>query len=182
MAACRQLEPLPPSQILRENIKMTQIEMDEIRELLWNFQAIKRFEGAAKVLLRRNGVATAPEHNARTILVNYGILADILEVSVGAATGLSWQEKDDMPSEAAVAIDAYLKKQPENGLETLNKAVYRAFLEQANPSGIATLEIDEENDLKGKIERLERLTASYRSQLKSGKKKKSQTSGEPATT
>jgi len=166
---------------LRENFKMTFIEMDETRELQWNFRAIKRFEGAAKVLLRRNGVANASEHTAKTILVSYGLQADILEVAVGAATGLSWQEKDDNPSETALAIDGYLKRQPENSLETLGRAIYRAFLEQASPSGIATLEIDEENDLRGKIERLEKLTANYRAQLKSGKKK-SRTSGESATT
>ena len=160
---------------------MTTIEMDITRELQWNFRAIKNFEGAAKVLMRRNGVANASEHTAKTILATYGLQADILEAAVGAAASLSWQEKDDTPSEAAVAIDGYLKKQPDNGLETLGRAVYRAFLEQASPSGIATLEIDEENDLRGKIERLEKLTASYRVQLKS-QKKKSQTSGEPATT
>lgn len=160
---------------------MTTIEMDITRELQWNFRAIKNFEGAAKVLMRRNGVANASEHTAKTILATYGLQADILEAAVGAAASLSWQEKDDTPSEAAVAIDGYLKKQPDNGLETLGRAVYRAFLEQASPSGIATLEIDEENDLRGKIERLEKLTASYRVQLKS-QKKKSQTSGGPATT
>lgn len=160
---------------------MTQIEMDITRELNWNFRAIKNFEGAAKVLMRRNGVSNASEHTAKTILAGYGLQAEILEVAVGASTGLSWQEKDDNPSEVALAIDGYLKKQPSNSLETLGRAIYRAFLEQASPSGIATLEIDEENEIKGKIERLERLTANYRAQLKS-QKKKSQTSGGPATT
>jgi len=160
---------------------MTSIEMDKLREIKWTFQAIKKFEGAAKVLLRRNGVTNASEHTAKTILASYGLQADILEVAVGAATGSSWQEKDDQPSEAAMAIDGYLKKQPDNSLEALGRAVYRAFLEQASPSGIATLEIDEENNLKAKIEKLEKLTANYRAQLKN-QKKKSQTSGEPVTT
>jgi len=161
---------------------MTQIEMDKPRELRWTFSAIKRFEGAAKVLLRRQGVNNVPQQTAKSILAMYGLQADILEVAVGAATGLSWQEEDDKPSEAAQAIDGYLK-QPENSLESLGRAVYRAFLEAADPSGIAiaALEIDEESNLKVKIEKLEKLTTSFKAQLKAPKKK-SKTSGEPATT
>lgn len=159
---------------------MTNIEMDKSRELRWTVGAIKRFSGAARMILRKEGVANLSEFTAKRILAAYGIREDILEIAIGEAAELSLQEDDDKSSEASRAMDSYLKR-PGNSLESLGRAVYRAFLEAADPSGIATLEIDEETNLKVKVEKLEKLTASYRAQLKS-QKKKSQTSGEPVTT
>jgi len=161
---------------------MTQIEMDKPRELRWTIGAIKRFSGAARMILRRDGVANIADLTPKHILARYGVREDIMEIAIGEAAGLSLQEDDDRSTEASRAMDCYLKISG-NSLETLGRAIYRSFLVCTDPSGIATLEIDEEENLKAKIEKLEALTASYRAQLKVPKKKsKSKTSGEPATT
>ena len=151
---------------------MTLIEMDEPREIVWDFAAIKNFERGAKEVLRRQGVNVS-QHIAKTIFINYGKQAEIIEVAVGAATRLSYVETKGQPSPAAEAIQGYLSREG-TGLDDLAMSLYKAFLEAADPSFIPILEIDEEENAQKKIMKLEALLRTL--------KLKSPDSGESSTT
>lgn len=127
---------------------MAQIEMDNIRDVAWNFTAIKNFEQRAKAILSRlhvtipnilliDGkpveVGTVPVANATALklLASFGKMAEILEVAVGASTGLSWLEAKGQPSEAAVAIDGWMARG--NRLDSLAELVYGEFLRASDP-------------------------------------------------
>ena len=131
---------------------MTQIEMDELREIKWTFPAIKNFEQRAKAVLGRlkvevpniqivNGiphnVGNVPVANASAhhILASFGRVAEILEVAVAASTGLSWMETKGQPSPAAVAIQGWLEHG--NSLDSLAELVYEEFLRASDPLAYA---------------------------------------------
>ncbi|MCK9571063.1 hypothetical protein M0R72_19095 [Candidatus Pacearchaeota archaeon] len=118
------------------------LDMDESRELKWTFGAIKNFEKRGREILKRldlknergQAVANIPTH-AGYLLANFLKISDILEAAVAAATRLSGMEgKKGEPSEASTAIESYLQ----NGgdLESLQKAVYKAYLVANDPSSI----------------------------------------------
>lgn len=127
---------------------MTQVEMDELREVKWNFSSIKNFEARVKTILVRlhatvpnimiiDGkaveVGTVPVANATAhlILARFGKLAEILEVAVGASMGLSWLEVKGQPSAAALAIDGWMARG--NSLDDLGELLYGEFLRASNP-------------------------------------------------
>jgi len=118
------------------------LDMDETRELKWTFGAIKTFDKRGREILKRldikndrgQAVANIPTHSGY-LLANFLKISDILEAAVAAATGLSGLEgKKGEPSEASAAIEGYLQ----NGgdLESLQKAVYKAYLVTNDPSSI----------------------------------------------
>jgi hypothetical protein len=110
------------------------LDMDEPRELRWNFRNLQRFEGRAKDILKRHEVFRPgmPIHTGY-ILSNYIKIADILEAAVGVATGLSALEnKKGEPSEAAQAIQGYLEKG--GSIERLQREVYHSYLMVNDPS------------------------------------------------
>ncbi len=130
----------------------TILDMDESRELKWNFGAIKNFEKRGREILKRldlknergQPIATTPMH-AGFILANFLRISDILEAAVGAATGLSGLEgKKGEPSEASAAIDGYLQRG--GSIETLQNEIYRAYLVSADPSSISEWEANRERE------------------------------------
>ena len=134
---------------------MTQVEMDELRTVNWNFTAIKNFEVRSKTILGRlhatvpnimiiDGKAveagTVPVANATAhlILARFGKVAEILEAAVGASTGLSWLEAKGQPSAAALAIDGWMARG--NSLDDLGELLYGEFLRASNPLAFAERE------------------------------------------
>ena len=122
------------------------LNMDQERELKWTFAAIKNFEKRGREILKRldirneksQPVANIPTH-AGYILANFMRISDLLEAAIAASTGLSGLEgKKGEPSEASQAIEAYLASGGD--LETLQQAVYKAYLISADPSGIPAWE------------------------------------------
>jgi hypothetical protein len=130
----------------------TMLEMDEPREIKWNFSAIKNFEMRSKMILTRLHVTipnivkidgraveagTVPIANATAlrILGDFVKMAEILEVAVGAATGLSYLEIKGEPSPAAKAIDCWMAKG--NSLDDLAETLYGEFLHASNPLAFA---------------------------------------------
>lgn len=117
------------------------LDMDESRELKWTFGAIKTFEKRSREILKRmdikdergRAVANVPTH-AGFLLANFLRISDILEAAVGAACGLSALDGKDKPSEAAIAIDEYMSRG--GSLESLQQAIYRAYLVANDPSSI----------------------------------------------
>lgn len=118
------------------------LNMDQERELKWTFAAIKSFEKRGREILKRldirndkgQPVANIPTH-AGYILANFMRISDLLEAAVAASTGLSGLEGNKgEPSEASKAIEAYLASGGD--LESLQQAVYKAYLMSADPSGI----------------------------------------------
>lgn len=131
---------------------MTQIEMDELRELKWNFTAIKNFEQRSKAVLGRlkveipniqviggvpHNAGNVPVANATAhhILISFVRMAEVLEVAVAASTGLSWMEAKGQPSPAAVAIQGYIERG--NSLNSLADLVYEEFLRASDPLAYA---------------------------------------------
>jgi hypothetical protein len=131
---------------------MTQIEMDQLREMKWTFTAIKNFEHRSKEILKRLGVeipniqvldgkpiavGTVPIANAtyQLIMSQFGRMAEILEVSVGASTGLSWLEAKGQPSAAALAIQGYTERG--NSLDSLAELTYEELLRASDPLAYA---------------------------------------------
>lgn len=134
---------------------MVQVEMDELREVKWNFKNIKDFEVRAKAILGRlhvtiqnimmiDGkpveVGTVPIANATAylLLARFGKVAEILEVAVGCSTGLSWLEAKGEPSAAAGAIDGWMARG--NSLEDLAELLYGEFLRTSDPLAFAERE------------------------------------------
>lgn len=122
------------------------LDMDVARELKWTFGAIKNFEKRGREILKRmdiknergQTIATSPM-SAGTILANFLRIAEILEASVAASTGLSGLEgKKGEPSEAARAIDGYIERG--GNIEDLQNLVYKAYLLSSDPSSIAPWE------------------------------------------
>lgn len=131
---------------------MTQIEMDELREMVWTFLAIKNFEKRSKEILKRLGVeipniqvidgkamavGTVPVANATAhmILGQFVRMAEVLEVAVAASTSLSWMEVKGQPSPAAVAIQGYMERG--NSMDSLAELVYDEFLRSSDPLAFA---------------------------------------------
>ena len=112
------------------------LDMDEIRELRWNFRNMQRFESRAEDVLKRHEVFKPglPIHTGY-VLANFLKIADILEAAVAAATGISGMEgKKGEPSEASVAIQGYLDLGGD--LETLQREVYHSYLVVNDPSSV----------------------------------------------
>lgn len=126
----------------------TILDMDEPREIAWNFRAIKNFEQRSKNILTRlqvtvpniviqNGRAidggTIPiaNANANRIMATFVNMAEILEVAVGAATGLSYFDVKGEPSQAAKAIDGWLAGG--KSMNDLGNALYAEFLRTSDP-------------------------------------------------
>jgi hypothetical protein len=112
------------------------LDMDQTRELRWDFRSMQRFESRAKDILKRHEVFKPglPIH-ASFIIANYLKIADILEAAVAAACGISGLEgKKGESSEAVQAIQGYLDKGGD--LETLQREVYHSYLVVNDPSSI----------------------------------------------
>jgi hypothetical protein len=118
------------------------LDMDETRELRWNFRNMQKFETRAKDLIKRLDLKNdrgQPIYNMAIntgfVLANFIKIADILEAAVAAATGISGLEgKKGEPSEASVAIQGYLDRAGD--LETLQREIYRSYLVVNDPSYI----------------------------------------------
>lgn len=134
---------------------MTILEMDEPREINWNFRAIKNFEQRSKNILTRlqvtipniviqNGRAidggTIPiaNANANRIMATFVNMAEILEVAVGAATGLSYIEAKGEPSKAAQAIDGWMAAG--KSMNDLGNALYAEFVRASDPLAFARIQ------------------------------------------
>ena len=134
---------------------MTTLEMDEAREIVWNFRAIKNFEQRSKNILTRlqvtvpniiisEGRAIDGGHipianaNANRIMASFVNMAEILEVAVGAATGLSYLEVRGEPSQAATAIDGWMERG--NSMTGLGDTLYREFVRASDPLAFAQIE------------------------------------------
>ena len=120
------------------------LEMDQTREFRWTFQAIKEFEKRSRELLKRLDVknerglqiANNGSIHAGFVLGNFGRLSDVMEAALGAAAGLSTMEgKNGAPSEAAMAIDAYLERG--GSLDDLQRALFESYQQSNDPSSIA---------------------------------------------
>lgn len=131
---------------------MTLLEMDEPREIVWNFQAIKKFEQRAKGILTRlqvkipniivqdgravdAGQIPIANANAARIMASFVNMAEILEVAVGAATGLSYLEVKGEPSQAAKAIDGWLATG--KSMKDLGDTLYVEFIRTSDPLAFA---------------------------------------------
>ena len=121
------------------------LAMDQERELRWTFSAIKNFEKRAREILKRLDVKTerglsitnGGSIHAGFVLGNFGRLSDIMEAAIGATTGLDvLEDKNGGPSQAAVAIDAYLEKG--GSLDDLQRALFESYQQSNDPSSIAT--------------------------------------------
>lgn len=134
---------------------MTTLEMDEAREIVWNFRAIKNFEQRSKNILTRlqvtvpniiisEGRAIDGGHipianaNANRIMASFVNMAEILEVAVGAATGLSYVEAKGEPSQAAKAIDGWLANG--NAMKDLGDTLYAEFVRASDPLAFARIQ------------------------------------------
>ncbi len=116
------------------------LDMDQERTLRWDFKSMQKFEERAKAILKRHD-AWQPGRPLHTgfILANYGKIADIMEAALGAACGISAMDgKKGEPSEAAVAIQAYMDRGGE--LETLQRELYHGYLVVNDPSSIGAWE------------------------------------------
>jgi len=112
------------------------LDMDETRELRWDFRGIKTFEDRARNILRRQEVIQpGASIYAGGVLANFIQMADILEAAIAAATGLSGLEgpKGD-PSPATKAIQGYLDRG--GNLDQLRKEVYHSYLVVNDPSSV----------------------------------------------
>ena len=109
------------------------LDMDETRELRWNFRALQKFEGRAKDILKRHEIFKPGMHiHAGYVLSNFLRIADILEAAVAAACNIDGVGKKDGPSEAANAIQGYLDRG--GSLESLQREVYHSYLVVNDPS------------------------------------------------
>jgi len=117
------------------------LDMDTERILRWDFKAMQKFEQRAKEILKRHDAwQPGKPLNTGYILANYGRLADIMEAALGAACGISAMDgKKGEPSEAAVAIQAYLDRG--GNLEMLQRELYRSYLVVNDPSMIGDFEV-----------------------------------------
>lgn len=136
---------------------MTEIEMDELRNIKWTFSSMKRFEDRSRdVLVRQKAVIPnivlvggrpmevgnpVPAANAvlHTGLILHKFLKEalILEAAVAATTGVSWVSgKNGEPSQAETAIEGYLSRG--GNTEALCAIIYEEFLRVSNPSSIPT--------------------------------------------
>lgn len=112
------------------------LDMDETRELRWNFRALQKFESRAKDILKRHEIfKPGMAVHAGYILSNFLKIADILEAAVAAACGIDGLGKKDEPSEAAIAIQSYLDRGGD--LETLAREIYHSYLVVNDPSMVA---------------------------------------------
>lgn len=112
------------------------LDMDETRELRWDFRALQKFENRAKDILKRHEIfRPGVPIFAGFILSNYIKVADILEAAVAAACGIDGLGKKEEPSEAALAIQGYLDRG--GNLETLQREVYHSYLVVNDPSSIS---------------------------------------------
>lgn len=130
----------------------TILEMDEPREIRWDFRAIKNFEQRAKGILTRlqvkipniviqegraidAGLIPIANANATRIMASFVNMAEILEVAVGAATGLSYLEANGEPSQAAKAIDGWLAGG--KSMKDLGDTLYIEFVKASDPLAFA---------------------------------------------
>ena len=131
---------------------MANFEMDEPREVKWDFKAIKNFEQRAKSILTRlqvkipniviqdgravdAGMIPIANANATRIMASFINMAEIMEVAVGAATGLSYLEVKGAPSPAAKAIDGWLAGG--KSLKDLGDTLYIEFVKASDPLAFA---------------------------------------------
>ena len=134
---------------------MTTLEMDEPREIVWNFRAIKNFEQRSKAILTRlqvtipniiiqdsravdGGKIPIANANANRIMATFVNMAEILEVAVGAATGLSYLEAKGEPSQAAQAIDGWLVGG--KSMQDLGNELYKEFVRATDPLAFARIQ------------------------------------------
>lgn len=134
---------------------MTTLEMDEPREIRWDFRAIKNFEQRSKNILTRlqvtipniiisegravdGGKIPIANANANRIMATFVNMAEILEVAVGAATGLSYLEAKGEPSQAAMAIDGWLARG--NSMKDLGDTLYAEFIRATDPLAFARIQ------------------------------------------
>ncbi|MDD4776115.1 MAG: hypothetical protein PHG75_06365 [Syntrophomonas sp.] len=134
---------------------MTTLEMDEPREIRWDFRAIKNFEQRSKNILTRLQVAVPniiiqdgravdggkipiANANANRIMASFVNMAEILEVAVGAATGLSYLEAKGEPSQAAKAIDGWLAGG--KSMQDLGNELYKEFVRATDPLAFARVQ------------------------------------------
>jgi hypothetical protein len=133
----------------------TILEMDEPREIRWDFRAIKNFEQRSKNILTRlqvtvpniiiqdgravdGGKIPIANANANRIMASFVNMAEILEVAVGAATGLSYLEAKGEPSQAAKAIDGWLAGG--KSMQDLGNELYKEFVRTTDPLAFARIE------------------------------------------
>lgn len=110
------------------------LDMDQTREIRWNFGAMQKFERRSKDLLKREGTIQ-PNTQVHTgfVLINYLKPMEILEAAVAAATGLNGLEgKKGEPSEAAAAIQGYLDRGGD--LDTLRRELLHGYMVVNDPS------------------------------------------------
>ena len=112
------------------------LDMDETRELRWNFRALQKFESRAKDILKRHEIfKPGMAVHAGYILSNFLKISDVLEAAVAAACDIDGIGKKDGPSEAAVAIQGYLDRG--GSLESLQQKIYHSYLVVNDPSLVA---------------------------------------------
>ena len=112
------------------------LDMDETRELRWNFRALQKFESRAKDILKMQEVfKPGMAIHAGYVLSNFLKISDVLEAAVAAACDIDGIGKKDGPSEAAVAIQGYLDRG--GSLESLQQKIYHSYLVVNDPSLVA---------------------------------------------
>jgi hypothetical protein len=112
------------------------LDMDETRELRWNFRALQKFESRAKDILKRHEIfKPGMAVHAGYILSNFLKISDVLEAAVAAACDIDGIGKKDGPSEASQAIQGYLDRGGD--LETLAREIYHSYLVVNDPSMVA---------------------------------------------
>ena len=112
------------------------LDMDETRELRWNFRALQKFESRAKDILKRHEIfKPGMAVHAGYILSNFLKISDVLEAAVAAACDIDGIGKKDGPSEASQAIQGYLDRG--GSLESLQQKIYHSYLVVNDPSLVA---------------------------------------------
>lgn len=112
------------------------LDMDETRELRWNFRALQKFESRAKDILKRHEIfKPGMAVHAGYVLSNFLKISDVLEAAVAAACDIDGIGKKDGPSEASQAIQGYLDRG--GSLESLQQKIYHSYLVVNDPSLVA---------------------------------------------
>lgn len=118
-------------------------------EFIWTWQAIKDFTNEARAVGKKLGIVS-PSQPITTqppgfFITRFLRLPEILELAVAASTGQDLSKHADQArTEAARIIQNWLAENPEDGVEGIQDAVYKAFIQGADPSSISALEAEVE--------------------------------------
>ena len=118
-------------------------------EFIWTWQAIKDFTNEARTVGKKLGIVSQPQSITTQppgfFITRFLRLPEILELAVAASTGQDLSKHvDQARAEAARIIQNWLADNPEAGLEGLQDAIYKAFIQGADPSSISALEAEVE--------------------------------------